>query len=197
MNAKTPQSFSEKSLDVLWFSICLWILVLLISAGCVISSWRPGELPAKSASLESCPIGPPFHLFVDYGMPVTDLLAACQADALDLRVVSNLRPSGSGYHLVELRLLDFGAAISSREARDRIIKSDLRPADLWELGAFHANYPGIQHKTSVIGLGSVMNIGSGFQLVPFLWSWQDKPRLSYYLWGFGWNKGELFLAVRS
>lgn len=199
MGTKPPQSFSEKALDVLWVALCVWIAALLLVAGCAIADWRPDAHcpviePSHTVSFPSEDVTKAvFHVPVDYDARVSSLYFGSMTP--DMYAISRFKPAGHGLRLVEMRLVDFGGAISSGTAVLKIHKLGMEPADFWELCFFCKTYPEVGQGTSIIAVGSPLVL-AGWKFSPFFWTCNGQRRLGLYLWGFGWNKGELFLVVK-
>jgi hypothetical protein len=137
-----------------------------------------------------------FPLSVHYDLSVEEAIEAGHYQAVNASITSRNFPSKRhGKAQLEIILVRFDARMTSENVLSELEKEGLRPAELPEFLAFGAEYPEIQRKFSVIGLGSECRDERGYRSVPCLYEASEGRYLDLHWWDDGWYSYSRFAAV--
>jgi hypothetical protein len=110
-----------------------------------------------------------YRLFVDYDESVEDAVKAGHYDWVNLNVNSDhFSTTQKGSRHVEMKLIHFSRAISSKKALKELDRMGYRPAELHEILAFGRDHPEVQREFPIIGLASAWRGARGAARVPSL-----------------------------
>jgi hypothetical protein len=87
--------------------------------------------------------------------------------------------------------------MESENVLHELDREGLRAAELPEFLAFGAEYPEVQRKFSVVGLGSVWKDRKGYCNVPCLYEASEGRYLDLHWWNDGWYSYSRFAAIRK
>jgi len=136
---------------------------------------------------------------VNYELSVEDAIEAGKYQAVNTDITGkNFPPSiRKGQTDLEIVLVRFDHRMKSEDVLDALSKEGLRAAELPEFLAFGAEYPDVQRKFSVVGLGSVWQDRKGYRNVPCLYTASEGRYLDLHWWDDGWYSYSRFAAIRK
>ncbi len=139
-----------------------------------------------------------YHLTVNYDQPVADAIAAGKYDWVNSDITQkNFPTKRSGQAEVEIELVHFNRAVSTKEVLVELDKRGLRPAELHELLSLGAKYPELQREFPIIGLASVLQRSYGSRSCPCLGRYGSERRLALDWLEIDWGVYCRFAAVRK
>jgi hypothetical protein len=139
-----------------------------------------------------------FSVLVNYDLSVREAIEAGDYQAVNASITREKFPSKRhGQVQLELILIRFGSRMTSESVLSELDKGGLRPAELPEFLAFGAQYPEVQRRFSVIGLGSECRDGRGYRSVPCLYEASEGRYLDLHWWDDGWYSYSRFAAMRK
>jgi len=139
-----------------------------------------------------------FPLLVNYDLPLADAIDAGQYQGVHASFTrENFPPARSGQAEVEIILVRYQQRMESENVLRELDKEGLRAAELSEILAFGAEYPEVQRRFSVIGLGSVWKDRKGYRNVPCLYEASEGRYVDLHWWDDGWYSFSRFAAIRK
>ncbi len=139
-----------------------------------------------------------FPLSVDYALPLVDAIGAGDYQGVHASITKeNFPPTRHGQAQVEIILVRYDQRIESENVLAELDREGLRAAELPEILAFGAEYPEVQRKFSVVGLGSVWTDRKGYRNVPCLYEASEGRYLDLHWWNDGWYSYSRFAAIRK
>jgi hypothetical protein len=147
------------------------------------------------------PLTDHYHLTVDYGQSLEQMIAAGRYDWANSDITAQrFSITGEGTTPVEARLFHFERYLSSSDAVAAITADDLEnpwePAQIEHLLSFGAAHPEEQRRYPIVALGSVAEI-RGHRFVPGLYGSGVECDLYLPSWFSDWGDRYRFLAVRN
>lgn len=141
-----------------------------------------------------------YPIFVNYDQSIEELVRLGKYVFSDNRIDTKHFPTNRvGKAEMEIKLIHFNRSILSKDAIEKMDKKGYRPAELHELLAFGEKYSDVQHKFSIIALGSVWQDSDGDRYFACLY--KNKGDLGCHLLlstvTHGWLKNCHFAAVRK
>jgi hypothetical protein len=142
--------------------------------------------------------GEVFPVEVNYDLSVEDAILAGDYQAVNASINGKNFPSTRrGQAKMEIFLIRFELRMTSENVLGELDKQGLRPAELPEFLAFGAQYPEVQRRFSVVGLGSVWRDRKGYRNVPCLFTASEGRYLDLHWWDDGWYSYSRFAAIRK
>jgi len=139
-----------------------------------------------------------FPVAVNYDLPVEEAIQAGDYQAVHAGIASKNFPSTKkGQAELEIVLVRFDRRMASEEVVRELDEEGLRAAELHEFLAFGAQYPEVQRKYSVVGLGSVWRDGRKYRNVPCLYTASEGRYLDLRWWDDAWYSYSRFAAIRK
>lgn len=142
---------------------------------------------------------PPFvcKIVIDYLMTLEEMIVAGGYDWKHDAITSERFPlSGEGKVERIVELIHFNRTISSDEVERELDKMGLRPATIEELLAFGATFPETQRKSSIVALGSCLEV-HGESCVACLSGTDSDRGIGLSDLDRNWGGMSRFLAVRK
>lgn len=138
-----------------------------------------------------------FVLSVDYNRSLEYMIAVGNYDWKNQDVtVKKFSIVGNGVERFEAKIFHFDRTTQSQDNVDAIKAGGFEPGKIEHLLAFGEKYPEEQWEYSIIGLGSVAEVGS-YRMVPKLDMHHAGRRLGISWWDGVWLNFCRFLAVRK
>lgn len=127
-----------------------------------------------------------YPITVDYSLTLEQMITAGGYDWVNSSITSESFPiTETGKAELNAQLVCFERAMSSDQALAELDKMGLRPATIAELLVFGAKYPQKQLEFSIVGLGSVAQLGDGRNVASL--DQHGRRRVLYlYLFDDGW-----------
>ena len=139
-----------------------------------------------------------FAISVNYDLTVEDAIRAGDYQAVNASITTRNFPSTRHGQLhLELILVRFEGRMTSENVLAELTKHGVRPAELPEFLAFGAQYPDVQRRFSIVGLGSECRDRSGYRSVPCLYEASEGRYLDLHWWDDGWYSYSRFAAIRA
>lgn len=139
-----------------------------------------------------------FPLLVNYDLPLEEAINAGKYQGVHGAITRENFPSARhGQAHMEIILVRYEQRMESESVLKELDKEGLRPAELPEFLAFGAEYPDVQRKFSVVGLGSVWKDRKGYRNVPCLYEASEGRYLDLHWWNDGWYSYSRFAAIRK
>lgn len=172
-----------------------WELNRRVLEGTLDPAWVASELQRVVEGRGSNEV---YHVIVDYGMSLADMIWAGKYDWVNSDITSEHFPiTGSGKIEGDLVLVHLNRSASTDEVRKELESRGLRPATIAELLAFGVKYPNKQREFPIIALGSVWQRPVGRCHVAGLGGSASRRDLRLYWCEDGWDGGCRFLASRK
>ncbi len=144
-----------------------------------------------------------FTVTLDYSMTFKEMVSAGRYDSANTmfeitkkNFPINKRESGK----VELDVIHFGRKMTREQVLDEFEKRGLRSAELPELMALGAHYPGLQKKRTLVAAGPQARKSTTAAVGTPVLSGNKKERKIHLIWSMpspSWNKSYSFVAVRK
>lgn len=133
---------------------------------------------------------------VDYNLSLAEMISAGKYDWVNKNITQENFPiEGKGKVEKEITLFHFNKLMTSEQVIAEMEKAGYRPAKIEEFLALGAQYPKLQKKFHIIGLGSLWINPGGVREVPCLhWS-AVKHNLNLHWFENSWNEYCRFAAV--
>jgi hypothetical protein len=142
--------------------------------------------------------GDVFPLSVNYDLPLAEAVDAGKYQGVHSSITNQNFPSKRhGQAQLDIILVRYDRRMTSEEVLSELDKDGLRPAELPEFLAFGAEYPEVQRRFSVVGLGSVWKDRKGYRNVPCLYEASEARYLDLHWWDDGWYSHSRFAAIRK
>jgi hypothetical protein len=139
-----------------------------------------------------------FPLSVNYDLPLEEAIDAGKYQGVHGSITRENFPSTRhGKAQLEIILVRYDQRMDSEGVLGELVKDGLRPAELPEFLAFGAEYPEVQRRFSVVGLGSVWKDRKGYRNVPCLYEASEGRYLDLHWWDDGWYSYSRFAAIRK
>lgn len=162
---------------------------------------RGDRIVEKLADVMSEPAHNPgenFPLSLNYDLALADAIDAGSYQGVHSSITpANFPPQRHGQAEVEVILVRYPKRIDSEDVLRELDKEGLRAAELCEILAFGAEYPEVQRRFSVVGLGSVWKDRKGYLNVPCLYEASEGRYLDLHWWNDGWYSFSRFAAIRK
>ena len=159
------------------------VLVNKIADVIAITAHKPGDV---------------YPVSVNYDLPLVEAVEAGKYQGVHASITGQNFPSKRrGQAQLEIILVRYDRRTTSEEILRELDKEGLRAAELPEFLAFGAEYPEMQRRFSVIGLGSVWTDRKGYRNVPCLYEASEARYLDLHWWDDGWYSHSRFAAVRK
>jgi hypothetical protein len=139
-----------------------------------------------------------FPVEVNYDLPLAEAVDAGRYAGVHGEITpQNFPPSRHGQAKLEIVLTRYEQRMTSEQVLSEMSRAGLRPAELPEFLAFGAQFPDMQRRFSIIGLGSVWQDRKGYKNVPCLYEASEARYLDLHWWNDGWYSYTRFAAVRK
>jgi len=141
---------------------------------------------------------PVFRVTVDHGKSLADMIADGKYDWKNDDITAEHFPiQGKGQQEVEVILLHFNRAISSKEAIAEMDKAGYKPALIEHLLALGDGQPDLQRQFPIVALGSVWQSSGSNCDVPYLYGCGVNRSLNLRWFECEWSGVFRFAAVRK
>jgi len=139
-----------------------------------------------------------FPISVNYDLTVEDAIDAGDYQAVNASITTRNFPSRRhGQSQLEIILVRFEGRMTSENVLTELTKNGMRAAELPEFLAFGAQYPEVQRRFSIVGLGSECRDRSGYRSVPCLYEASEGRYLDLHWWDDGWYSYSRFAAIHG
>jgi hypothetical protein len=139
-----------------------------------------------------------YPVVVNYDLSVEEAVEAGNYQAVNADIThEHFSWKQKGQIAAEIVLVRFEHRMTSQGVIDELENEGLRPAELPEILAFGAQYPEVQRKFSVVGLGSIWQDRKGSRNVPCLYEASEGRYLDLHWWDDGWYAYSRFAALRK
>jgi hypothetical protein len=139
-----------------------------------------------------------FPVLVNYDLPLAEAINAGNYQGVHSSITrENFPATRRGPAQVEILLVRYDRRMTSEEVLGEMAREGLRAAELPEFLAFGAEYPEVQRRFSVVGLGSVWKDKKGYRNVPCLYTASEARYLDLHWWDDGWYSFSRFAAIRK
>ena len=139
-----------------------------------------------------------FPVEVNYDLPLAEAIDAGRYAGVHAEITpQNFPPARHGKAKLEIVLTRYEQRMTSEQVLSEMSRAGLRPAELPEFLAFGAQFPQMQRRFSIIGLGSVWQDRKGYKNVPCLYEASEARYLDLHWWNDGWYSYTRFAAVRK
>jgi hypothetical protein len=139
-----------------------------------------------------------FPLSVNYDLPLEEAINAGNHQGVHGSITpENVPSTRHGQAHLDIILVRYDQRMESENVLHELNREGLRAAELPELFAFGAEYPEVQRKFSIVGLGSVWKDRKGYRNVPCLYEASEGRYLDLHWWDDGWYSYSRFAAIRK
>jgi hypothetical protein len=139
-----------------------------------------------------------YTISVDYDLPLSQAIDAGNYAGVNVDITSQNFPSSKhGQAQLDVILTRYDGRLTSEEVLSEMKKEGLRPVELYEFLAFGAQFPEMQRRCCIIGLGSVWQDRKGYKNVPCLYEASEARYLDLHWWDDGWYSYTRFAAIRK
>lgn len=175
-------------------SVAVLLLVIALSAS------GAGAADKCNCPCEKKETANKYTVTIDYSQSIKQMIAAGRYGWNNSDIIEKNFPipsSKRGKEEVVIELVPLDRDMGSDEVLRKLNKMGLRPAELPELLAFGATYPGKQREFPIAALGSTLQDREGFRYAVYLGEYSDERYLYLLYFGHRWDSFYRFVAVRK